>query len=29
MSAFWANLVARFNQYNPLTRLWLFQRFFG
>jgi hypothetical protein len=29
MSAFFASLVARFNQYNPLTRLWLFQQFFG
>jgi uncharacterized protein (DUF2141 family) len=29
MSAFFASLVARFIQYNPLTRLWLFQRFFG
>ena len=29
MGGFWASLVARFNQYNPLTRLWLFQRFFG
>jgi len=28
-SAIFANLVAQFNQYNPLTRLWLFQRFFG
>lgn len=29
MAAFFANLVARFNQYNVLTRLWLFQQFFG
>jgi hypothetical protein len=27
--AWMANLWARFNQYNILTRLWLFQRFFG
>jgi SdrD B-like domain/Domain of unknown function DUF11 len=24
-----ANLFAAFNQYNPLTRLWLFNKFFG
>ena len=27
--AWLANLWARFNQYNILTRMWLFSRFFG
>lgn len=29
MAGWLAKLTAQFNKYNPLTRLWLYQRFFG